>query len=171
MGLHHQAVVGDGVDRRQHLQRRHGDALAEAVGADLALLPGGIARHGHRPGGLPLQVDARWLPEAKRLDHAVEAGWPHLPRHGRSANVQGLNHHLSHVDQAVRGAIPVPDRDPAALQAGLVVVCAARQDHAFLDPGRQRHDLEDRSRLVLLADGRVAEQARVVHLVIDVGVV
>ena len=144
----HLAASSDGCICLQHLQRRHGDALAKRVGGELGRRPTDVQRVDHDSADLAWQTGLRALAEAKLGHVVVEGARAQLLSDPDRPGVERSLQHLRHRLLAVIGKIEVLDRavfdhDRTGVDEGGI-----GRDDARVQRGGHGHHLHRRAGLI-----------------------
>ncbi len=159
-GPHQNAVVGNGVDGRDHLQGCCVDAVPVAVGCEEAVIPAGFAGMVQHARQLSSQVHPGGLAEAEVVKLRVEGALAGLQGHPHRPYVEAVLQHLGDRGPTVGEKVPVPDAHAGELHDTVVLVVAVSGDGAGFQARGHGHDLHHRARFVMIGAGRIGQQLR-----------
>ena len=146
------AVVGNRRHHRHHLQRRHSDRLSDRHRSNGRGMP--VAGIAHNSARLARQFDVGSLPEAVGPDVLVEALRPQPQRHLHRGHIAGHGIGLLQIDRADMAVIVNADSADQDV-AGVAVHDLFRPSQLFIEERRVVDGLEDRARLIDVADRMV----------------
>ena len=153
--LHQPAAVDHRARRRDHLNRRHRDALAKADARQIDVLDAALRNQDAR--SLAIQVDARALSQAEGVQIPIKSVAAQPQRQLREDRVARVLERLFHRLRAV-GRAPAAHRAAADRDAARAVEALLRVRRAAVDRRSRREHLERGAGLIHVAERRDAHQ-------------